>query len=249
MKKPLSSACMVLCLLVFACASLWEAPLHAQATAQNGGYPRTISMKMQKKVNGVSTAVDTTFTVDNDAEMNAAMEKMGFGPMPDLQGIDMSGGGVIATGSTTTKLTSAPDSTGALAPAVQAVVDSALANGGQRIATRTQLRVSMSGLTAEDETLVKSFGPEAAGFDLMVANRRFKPNAAAGTFALSFDLASEGDMRVRVFTADGKTVWDEAIKKFTGSYAHTLALPELKGVYFLHIQQNKQTYTDKITVK
>ncbi|MBK9284078.1 MAG: T9SS type A sorting domain-containing protein [Sphingobacteriaceae bacterium] len=85
---------------------------------------------------------------------------------------------------------------------------------------------------------------------LEVDQLSFYPNPNNGKFQLKFNLKSKGDLNVQVVDTQGKEMYKETLKQFTGDYNKTIDLGnDAKGVYFIKVQQGKQAQLKKIVVE
>lgn len=73
------------------------------------------------------------------------------------------------------------------------------------------------------------------------------PNPNNGTFTLNFQTDSKEAITVKVLSIQGKEVFREEIKDFSGSYTKKIDITnQAKGVYFLNILQGEQKMTKKL---
>ena len=73
------------------------------------------------------------------------------------------------------------------------------------------------------------------------------PNPNNGTFTLNFQTDSKEAITVQVLSIQGKEVFREEIKDFSGSYTKKIDITnQAKGVYFLNILQGEQKMTKKL---
>ena len=76
------------------------------------------------------------------------------------------------------------------------------------------------------------------------------PNPNTGKFNLKFDLASQGDTQINILAPDGKIVYAESLKNFTGNYNIEISLTKLPaGIYYLKVQQNQKTAVKKLVIE
>lgn len=67
----------------------------------------------------------------------------------------------------------------------------------------------------------------------------FSPNPNNGQFKVMFDLPTEGDTKIRVFDQNGRSVFTQTLKDFSGIYSNQIDISsEASGVYFVSIDQN-----------
>jgi hypothetical protein len=76
------------------------------------------------------------------------------------------------------------------------------------------------------------------------------PNPGDGRFTLKFSMEKKGDTWIRITDAEGKEVYSEMKKNFSGDYSKQLDLSGYgTGTYLLSITQDGQTVTKKIIVE
>ncbi len=117
----------------------------------------------------------------------------------------------------------------------------------------TQVKViikkyEVQNLSTEDK---KMFQKEGGVTDnkLNVERINFFPNPNNGRFTLSFDLEGKGDTDVAIYNAEGKKVYQELLKGFTGAYKKEIDISQnAKGVYFLKVVQGKNSLFKKMIV-
>ena len=79
---------------------------------------------------------------------------------------------------------------------------------------------------------------------------RYYPNPNHGKFDLDFYLNTEGDTDVRIFDPNGKEVFHESLKKFSGEYSNQIDISDKgKGNYLLKIIQGDKSISKKIIVE
>ena len=75
----------------------------------------------------------------------------------------------------------------------------------------------------------------------------FASNPNNGIFKVDFELPEQGAMYLRIFDNNGRQVFYEELKGFSGSYAKQIDISnEPNGIYFLSIVQNGKQYSKKI---
>ncbi len=78
----------------------------------------------------------------------------------------------------------------------------------------------------------------------------FYPNPNTGTFNLKFDLSEKDDVKLRIYDMEGKQIFVEEIKNFTGHYDKQIDISKNgKGTYFLQITQNAKSLSKKIIIQ
>ena len=76
------------------------------------------------------------------------------------------------------------------------------------------------------------------------------PNPNDGIFSLNFESAIEGDIEVKVYTSDGRLVYNEIKGDFSGLFIQDINIQgNSRGVYFLMIRQGDQTFSKKFIVQ
>jgi len=79
---------------------------------------------------------------------------------------------------------------------------------------------------------------------------RFSPNPNNGQFHLEFRLSANGNVNIRVASSNGKIVYKEEVKDFSGSYSNDINLGSSeKGIYLLEIKQGEKVIVKKIVVQ
>lgn len=74
---------------------------------------------------------------------------------------------------------------------------------------------------------------------LDVAELSFTPNPNNGQFKIMFDLPETGDTKIQVFDQNGRSVFDQNLRDFSGIYSNQIDISsEAAGIYFVSITQN-----------
>ncbi|MFK7936345.1 MAG: PDZ domain-containing protein [Saprospiraceae bacterium] len=82
---------------------------------------------------------------------------------------------------------------------------------------------------------------------LAVDNLNLSPNPNMGMFELTFDVASTGDTRIRIFNAVGRMIYEYELLNFSGDFSDPIDISQNgPGTYFLIVEQNGQAMTKKI---
>ncbi len=85
---------------------------------------------------------------------------------------------------------------------------------------------------------------------LKIENLDFFPNPNQGKFMLKFNLATKGDTKVSIVSAEGKVVYHEALDNFSGAYQSEINISEqAKGIYFMKVEQNGNVHLKKIVLE
>lgn len=79
---------------------------------------------------------------------------------------------------------------------------------------------------------------------------RYYPNPSNGKFDLVFNLSTKADTEIRIFDPNGKEIYNEKRKDFSGEYFHQLDISEHgSGTYILKISQGDKSVSKKIIVE
>ena len=114
-----------------------------------------------------------------------------------------------------------------------------------------RIAIQIEEISDTDKDLLRESGLElgSAQNGLAVNELSFYPNPSNGDFNLSFEAAETGDVAIRVINADGRRVYTEKLKNFSGRYDKKIDLTdEASGVYFLNISQNGKVMNKKLVV-
>lgn len=86
--------------------------------------------------------------------------------------------------------------------------------------------------------------------ELEMEKIRFSPNPNNGKFSLNFELSKKSPVQIQIFDIQGKEVYNESIKNFSGTYQNNIDISEHgKGIYFLRIIQGNKANTNKIVME
>ena len=110
------------------------------------------------------------------------------------------------------------------------------------------------------EIIIRDFDDPEAGENLRrfmespslnINGFNYFPNPNDGKFRLRFDLPDPGDLKIRVYSPEGKVLYEEFKQGFSGGYNQEIDLSEFvsEGVYFLQLTQNGKGMADKIIVR
>ncbi len=79
----------------------------------------------------------------------------------------------------------------------------------------------------------------------------FFPNPNTGQFRLRFTLPDMGDTDVRVFSPEGKEVYRERLRNFSGSYDKRINLGDnlARGIYFLQVTRNGKGMVERLIIR
>ncbi len=85
---------------------------------------------------------------------------------------------------------------------------------------------------------------------LKLDQMKFYPNPGNGKFNLSFDLKEKGDTDIQVMNAEGRTVYSEKLKSFSGHYDKEIDITsEPKGIYFVKVNQGSHSLVKKLVTE
>ena len=115
-----------------------------------------------------------------------------------------------------------------------------------------EVDMSMEDVTEEEAREMK----EKKGIDMPIVNDlqierlNIFPNPSMGIFNLQFDLPESGQTSVRLFSAQGRLIYDYQLGEFSGPFQDRIDLTnDFKGIYFLEIRQNTATITQKLILQ
>jgi len=75
-------------------------------------------------------------------------------------------------------------------------------------------------------------------------------NPSSGTFNVQFNLPESGDTFISITDMQGKEVYTETVKNFSGAYDKTITLDEkASGTYFVKVSQNGYSNTSKVIIQ
>ncbi|MEO1711859.1 MAG: PDZ domain-containing protein [Bacteroidota bacterium] len=115
-----------------------------------------------------------------------------------------------------------------------------------------EVDMSMEDVTEEEAREMK----EKKGIDMPIVNDlqierlNIFPNPSMGIFNLQFELPESGQTSVRLFSAQGRLIYDYQLGEFSGPFQDRIDLTnDFKGIYFLEIRQNTATITQKLILQ
>jgi len=86
--------------------------------------------------------------------------------------------------------------------------------------------------------------------ELAVEELTCYPNPSEGEFNIRFSLANQGDTEIKIFDMQGKNIYTEELKNFSGVYDKKTDISGSKpGVYFLQVKQGENVINKKMVVK
>lgn len=103
--------------------------------------------------------------------------------------------------------------------------------------------------SAED---TKTIGKSAGVSDnkLAVDKMDFYPNPSNGKFNLKFNLKEKGDTEINVMNMEGKKIYSEKLKAFSGNYDKEIDISSNpKGIYFVKIDQGEHSQLKKLVLE
>lgn len=106
-------------------------------------------------------------------------------------------------------------------------------------------------VNANDDEL-KQLGKQTGISDnkLAVDKMNFYPNPSNGKFNLAFSLPKKGTTEVTVLNLEGKTIYNEKLANFSGTYDKEIDISQSpKGVYFVKIAQGPNSQIKKIVLE
>lgn len=110
------------------------------------------------------------------------------------------------------------------------------------------------------DIVIREFEDEEAGENLRqfmespsltINDFSYFPNPNDGKFRLRFELPERGDLNIRVYTTEGKVLYEEFKQGFSGAYNEQIDISDFvsEGVLFLQITQNGKGMADKIIIR
>jgi len=237
--------------------------------AQTENKKTTIRVKKVENINGVERMTDTTYTVDGPVTLGSLGEITGKKSDEDKDGKQKKI--VIVTdqvsGDNVTILNKDEEMDDQVQRALKAAgvdgktldVDKMMVvnideneteeNGKQATKIVIVKTIKITDPTSEDaKMLSKQTG--IADNKLAVDKMNFYPNPSTGKFNLNFNLGTKGNTKIAVLTLEGKSVYNEELKDFTGNYNKEIDISaNPKGVYFVKIEQGSHAQLKKIVLE
>lgn len=110
-------------------------------------------------------------------------------------------------------------------------------------------KIMILNLSTEDENNLKDIGL-SSDENLIVEELKMFPNPNNGKFHLKFNLPNKANTNIRVFDTNGKEVYSETLKKFSGEYDKDIDISKNgKGIYFINVSQEDNQYSKKIIIE
>lgn len=116
----------------------------------------------------------------------------------------------------------------------------------------TRTVVKLVDIKDADEKELKRLGQSGSQKEqkLNLADMKFYPNPNTGKFNLSFSLPEKGDTEVTVLSTEGKVVYKESLPAFSGNYDQEIDISkQAKGIYFVKVEQGKNSQVKKIVLE
>lgn len=108
-------------------------------------------------------------------------------------------------------------------------------------------RVSILTLTDKER---KSLNAGSGAGELKVEHIDFYPNPNNGRFNLSFELKETGTTTIEIANKDGKQVYLEKLKDFSGKFSKEIDISsEKQGLYYLTVKQGKKVLMRKLLIE
>ena len=236
---------------------------------QNTNTSVKVRVKKTENVNGVEKSTDTTYMVSGPVTISSVEELSGNGQYTTNDGKTHKI--VIVTDKVNGDNVSVVDKDEIIDEQVKAALKEAGVDGknfnldkvmvindndkstGSKSETKVMkvviiTKIKITDVTEEDAKLLEK---ETGLSDnkLAVDNMNFYPNPNNGKFNLHFNLAAKGTTEVSVLNMEGKSVYSEELKEFTGSYDKEIDISSNpKGIYFVKIKQGTHAQLKKIVL-
>jgi hypothetical protein len=111
-------------------------------------------------------------------------------------------------------------------------------------------KVVIKDLDVSDQQKLKAKSNHLSGTELRTDDLKFSPNPNNGKFNLSFNLKSHEDVQVSIFDLEGKSIYEETLKNFSGKYSRDMDLSaQPKGVYYVKIAQSGNVSMKKLVIE
>ena len=235
--------------------------------------PTVIRVKKVENINGVEKITDTTYTVNGPVKLDD-LDELGSGRVKNKESSAKNGKSekiVIITdevnGDHVTLVNKGDEMDEQMRNALKAagidekmikgedvmVVNTDIKDDGKNGKKKTKIVIvrtaKICDATHEDcKLLGKSMG--VTDNKLVVDNMSFYPNPSNGKFILDFNLANKGNTEVRVLNMEGKVVYSETLKDFTGNYKKEIDIStNPKGVYFVNVKQGDHAQLKKVVLE
>lgn len=116
----------------------------------------------------------------------------------------------------------------------------------------TKTMVKRVDIKDADKKELKRLGQSSSDTEqkLNLTNMSFYPNPNTGKFNLGFNLPEKGDAEVTILNTEGKVVYSEKLPAFSGSYDKEIDISkQAKGIYFVKVEQGKNSQVKKIVLE
>jgi hypothetical protein len=123
-------------------------------------------------------------------------------------------------------------------------------HGKHAVVTKTVIR--RVDIKDADKKELKRLGQSTGDKEqkLNLTNMNFYPNPNTGKFNLSFSLPEKGDADITIMNTEGKVVYAEKLPAFSGSYDKEIDISkQAKGIYFVKVEQGKNSQVKKIVLE
>lgn len=122
---------------------------------------------------------------------------------------------------------------------------------GEKKVTRIMIlkKVKITEATKEETDVM---GKKTGSIDqkLNLDKLNFYPNPNNGKFHLNFNLTTKGSTDISIFNMEGRSVYTESLKDFSGSYDKEIDISaHPKGVYFVKVKQGEHAQLKKIVME
>jgi hypothetical protein len=119
-------------------------------------------------------------------------------------------------------------------------------NGEKKMCTKIMVRTL---LADPDQKELQKAGIVENKNKLALESLNFSRNPSSGKFNINFTSAAKGDLNVLVKDLQGRSLFSDSVKNFSGDYHHEINLGEVnKGIYLITISQNDKLLTKKLVV-
>lgn len=114
-------------------------------------------------------------------------------------------------------------------------------------------KIVLKDISLDDLEEVKEL--KSAGFSVdepKLEPETFKlyPNPADDNLQLTFYLPEKGDTDISLFSLDGKKIYEEHLKKFSGTFEKQIDVTDAtSGIYYLRIVQNEKSFSQKMIIR
>lgn len=84
----------------------------------------------------------------------------------------------------------------------------------------------------------------------VISELSFFPNPSYGTFNVQFNVSEPSDVQLRIFDLDGKEIYTDSVKNFSGLYQKKVYRGELApGTYLMEVSTGREKQTLKISIQ